>query len=240
MLPTEILQKVEKPREGFYSTKVLGSDAFPVRVFLPHGYEPNYPYPLVVMLHGKGGDEEKIIKLAPKISRRNFICIGLRGTKSLTNQEFQQGFSWGMGHDQDACLEEYIFKAVEMARRQYHIHSERVFLAGFCEGASQAYRVGLSHPDKFAGVASLNGLIPQGCRILSRLNELRGKPVFHAHGLVNSVAPLGQAQRDQKLLVNGGMMVTSRTYPTNHRIHVDMLRDLNAWIVDWIVREDEI
>lgn len=154
MLPTEVLHKVEKPKEGFYSTKVLGSDAFPVRVFLPHGYESRYPYPLVVMLHGKGGDEEKIIKLAPKISRRNFVCIGLRGTKSLTNQEFQQGFSWGMGHDQDACLEEYIFKAVEMARRQYHIHSERIFLAGFVK--EPARPIGLVFPI----LISLPGLPP--------------------------------------------------------------------------------
>jgi len=239
MLPTETTRKVERPREGYYATKVLGSDAFPVRMFLPHGYEPNYPYPLLVMLHGKGGDEDKIIKLAPKISRRNFVCLSLRGPRPIIEQELMTGFSWGLGKDQDSITEEYIFRSIENARRQFHIHSERIFLVGFCEGASQAYRIGLANPDKFAGVASLNGLIPSGGRPLARLKELRGKPVFHAHGLVNSVAPLSMASKDARLIQTAGMVVTSRTYPTNHRIHVDMLRDLNSWIVDLICKEDE-
>lgn len=239
MLPTETTRKVEKPREGYYATKVLGSDNYPVRMFLPNGYEPNYPYPLLVMLHGKGGDEEKIIKLAPKISRRNFVCLSLRGPRPVIEQELMTGFSWGLGNNLEAMTEDYIFRSVENARRQFHIHSERIFLVGFCEGASQAYKVGLAHPDRFAGVASLNGLIPTGGRPLARLKELRGKNIFHAHGLVNSVASLNQATKDVRLMQTAGMNVISRTYPTNHRIHIDMLRDLNSWIVDLICKEDE-
>ena len=50
-----------------------------MRTFLPTGYEPKYPYPLLVFFHGQGGNEEQIIRLAPRLSRRNYICIGLRG-----------------------------------------------------------------------------------------------------------------------------------------------------------------
>jgi len=192
-----------------------------------------------VLLHGRGGDEEKVIKLSPKISRRNFVCMSLRGPKALLEQELLTGYSWGLGNQLESLTEDYIFKAVENARRQFHIHSERIFLVGFCEGATQAYRIGLAYPNHFAGVASLNGLLPRSGRPLARIKDLREKPIFHAHGLVNSVAPLTMAQQDSKLLQNAGLKLTTRTYPTNHRIHVDMLRDLNSWVVEQICKDEE-
>src|ERR1700745_55829 len=69
--------------EGFYTSAVPAeahaAPRWPLRASLPPGYEPNYPYPLVVFLHGHGGSDEQILRLAPRLSRRNYICIGLRG-----------------------------------------------------------------------------------------------------------------------------------------------------------------
>ena len=65
--------------EGFYTSEVPAPHACPVRTFLPTGYEPRYAYPLLIFFHGHGGNEEQILRLAPRLSRRNFICIGLRG-----------------------------------------------------------------------------------------------------------------------------------------------------------------
>jgi hypothetical protein len=31
-----------------------------MRTFLPTGYEPNYPYPLLVFLHGRGGSNRGV------------------------------------------------------------------------------------------------------------------------------------------------------------------------------------
>ena len=72
-----------RPAEGFYTSEVQAPKRLPVRTFLPTGYEPNYPYPLLVFLHGHGSSDEQIMKLAPRLSRRNFISIGLRGPEPL-------------------------------------------------------------------------------------------------------------------------------------------------------------
>src|SRR5439155_9722423 len=72
-------QTVFRPAEGFYTSQVQLPAPRPVRTFLPTGYEPNYPYPLLVFLHGHGSSEEQILNLAPHVSRRNYISIGLRG-----------------------------------------------------------------------------------------------------------------------------------------------------------------
>jgi phospholipase/carboxylesterase len=200
--------------------------------FLPAGYEPNYPYPLVVFFHGQGGNEKQIVRLAPRLSRRNYICVGLRGPQSVIRPENGQvGYSWNLEGQPDAFAEEYVFRAVEQARRSYHVHSERIFLAGFCEGASLAYRLGLSYPDKFAGVISLNGQMPRGGRPLLHWPKVRDLRILIGHGIANPMIPLTSAKRDHKLLYVAGIKVHLRTYPTTHRIHPDMLKDIDRWIM---------
>src|SRR3954470_5701631 len=96
------------PAEGFYVSEVAAPQAWPVRTFLPAGYEPNYPYPLLVFLHGHGGSEEQVLRLAPRLSRRNYICIGLRGPHLIGTKPDGRGcFSWGAEGGYDACIEDY-------------------------------------------------------------------------------------------------------------------------------------
>lgn len=224
--------------EGFYTSEVQSPERRTIRTFLPIGYEPNYAYPLLVFFHGHGGDEEQILRLAPRLSRRNYICIGLQGTEPVRpGPDGRAGYSWGQEGAPDGGVEEYVLRAVEQTRRSYHVHSERVYLAGFCEGATLAYRLGLSFPERFAGVLSLNGAMPRrGCPLL-RFPDLRGLRVFIGHGIANAVVPLALARRDHLLLYTAGLSVHMHTYPTTHRIHPDMLRDVNRWIMGHITDE---
>jgi phospholipase/carboxylesterase len=221
-----------RPAEGFYTSEVHTPGPLPVRTFLPAGYEPRYPYPLLVFFHGHGGNEEQILRLAPRLSRRNYISIGLRGPVAANPQgRDQAGYSWG-GSAYMAPLEDYLVRAVQQTRRTYHVHSERIYLAGFAEGATLAYRLALSLAGKVAGVISFNGCMPRHQRPLLRLPEARDLRVFIGHGIANAVVPLGLARADGRLLASAGLPVTLNTYPTNHRLHPDMLRDLNRWIID--------
>src|SRR4249919_3466028 len=113
-----------RPAEGFYNFQVQAPHVWPVRTFLPTGYEPNYPYPLLVLLHGHGSSEEEILRLAPNLSRRNYICIGLRGPRPLDPRpDGRPAYSWGLDGNFDTDIEEYVFRAVEQTRRNFHVHS---------------------------------------------------------------------------------------------------------------------
>jgi phospholipase/carboxylesterase len=220
-----------RPAEGFYTSELTAPQPLPVRTFLPVGYEPRYPYPLLVFFHGHGGNEEQILKLAPRLSRRNYVSIGLRGPLCLgpRGNSGPVGYSWG-GASHLSLIEDYLLQAVQETRRYCHIHSERIYLAGFAEGATLAYRLGLSFPDKLAGVISLNGNLPRYERPLLRLPEARALRVFIGHGIANSVVPLTMAKQDHRLLYSAGLPVEMKTYATNHRLHPDMLRDVNRWV----------
>ena len=144
----------------------------------------------------------------------------------------RMGYTWGPDGDCDTLVEDYVIRAVEQTRRSYHIHSERIFLAGFCEGATLAYRLGLTFPERFAGVISLNGAMPRRGGPLLRLPEARQLRVLIGHGIANSVVPLTMARQDYRLFYAAGLPVCMHTYPTTHRLHTDMLRDIDRWIME--------
>lgn len=232
MPTTNLTWRTFRPEEGFYVSEIQSPQRWPVRTFLPTGYEPNYPYPLLVFLHGQGGSEEQILKLAPRVSRRNYVCISLRGPQPVEQRpDGRMGYSWGTNGGSDSLIEDYVLRAVEQTRRTYHIHSERIFLAGICEGATLAYRLGLTFPERFGGVIALNGAMPRGGPIL-RLPQVRQLRVLMGHGIANAITPLATARQNFRLLYTAGLPVRLNTYLTTHRIHSNMLRDVNRWIMD--------
>jgi phospholipase/carboxylesterase len=231
MLYTDSALRTYRPAEGFYTSEVRTPRPLPVRTFLPTGYEPRYPYPLLVFFHGQGGNEEQILRLAPRLSRRNYIAISLRGPLPLgTRPDGRRGYSWGDGSC-ESQIEDYMLRAVEQTRRNYHVHSERIYLAGFGAGATLAYRLGLTFPERLGGVISLNGSMPRQGGPLLRLPEVRQLRVFIGHGIANAVVPLSLARADHRLLYTAGLSVVMHTYPATHRLHGDMLRDINRWII---------
>ena len=221
-----------RPAEGFYTSEVQHPRRLPVRTFLPTGYEPRYPYPLLVFFHGRGGNEEQILHLAPRLSRRNYICISLRGPRELgARNDGRVGYSWGTHGRTNTLIDDYVLRAVELTRRSYHVHSERIYLAGIGEGATLAYSLGLQFPEKFGGVISLNGALARSGGPLFRLPAVRQLRVFIGHGIANATVPLSLARQDHRLLYTAGLNVEMHTYPATHRLHPDMLRDINRWMI---------
>src|SRR4051794_14692052 len=64
-------------------------------MFVPQRYEPNYAYPLLVLLHGRGGDEHQMVRAMPALSWRNYVGLGLRGPEPSIRRGQEDGFSWG-------------------------------------------------------------------------------------------------------------------------------------------------
>jgi phospholipase/carboxylesterase len=231
-MPDTNYWRTDRPAEGSPTTQVL-APGLPVRTFLPEQYEPRYPYPLVVLFHGRGGNEEQVLRLAPRVSAQNFVFISLRGPESLGERaDGRPAYGWAH-HDLGGLMEEYVRLSVELARRTYHVHSERVYLAGINEGCEAAYRAGFALADKIGGVIALNGAMPRPAPgvPLFRLADVRNLRVFLGHGVANPDCPRAAADRDYRLLYAAGADVRYRTYPTGPKVHSEMLRDVNRWII---------
>jgi phospholipase/carboxylesterase len=229
--------------------------------FIPRQYEPNYAYPLLVLFHARGGDEDQLVRVMPALSCRNYVGLGLRGPEPVIKRDRLAGFSWGRDfelHDRSGLrsrarrseaeivrralfdpelddmdrLEEGVFTAIRKTRSLLHIHSERIFLAGCGEGAAVAYRFGLSYPERFAGVVAVNGWLPMGLHPLGRMKACRDLPILVVHGAWNSKHPLFNARRDVATLRAGGLRVAFQSYPSTHRLNSQMLGDVDTWLMN--------
>ena len=52
------------------------------------------------LLHGRGGDEEQLVRAMPALSWRNYVGLGLRGPELVTKRDRLVGFGWGREFEQ--------------------------------------------------------------------------------------------------------------------------------------------
>lgn len=234
--------RTDRPDEGDQTDPPEAAPGLPIRTVLPDQYEPRYPYPLLVVFHGRGGNEDLVLRLAPRLSVQNFLYVSLRGPEPLgVRADGRPAYGWAH-RDADGLLAEYVRLTVELTRRTYHVHSERVYLVGVNEGADAAFRAGFALAGQIGGVIALNGLMPRpsGGNPLFNLRQARRLRVFLGHGAANPAVPRADAVRDYKVLYAAGTDVRYRTYPTNHRLHTEMLRDVNRWVIGNVNAEHDL
>ena len=238
MTQTNSFWRLDRPPEGFFTAEVpVGASALTVRTYLPEAYQPRYAYPLLVLFHPRGSNEERVLRLAPRVSRRNFVAISLRGPDLLgVRPDGRMACGWGAA---DGAADAVV-RAVEQTRRAVHIHSERIYLVGVCDGADAAYRAAFALGGKVAGVAALNGSVPRADgRPVFTAAQVRDLKVMIGHGTANPTVPFASAARDYRVFYGAGADVTLTGYATGHRLHPDMLRDLNRWVVGHVNAEHD-
>ncbi|MDZ4783472.1 MAG: alpha/beta hydrolase-fold protein [Planctomycetia bacterium] len=208
----------------------------PHTLFTPLHYEANYAYPLLVWLHGPGGDERQLKRIMPHVSLRNYVGIAPRGTSRVTASRGEQGgYDWPQTHQDYVQAEGRVFDAIQAASLQLNISPTRIFLAGFDTGGTLALRLAMAHPTQFAGVLSLGGRFPTARAPLSRLNHARQVPLFLATGCDSTEYPPEDVCADLRLFHAAGMSVALRQYqPCGHEISTVMLADMDRWMMEQI------
>jgi phospholipase/carboxylesterase len=148
---------------------------------VPSGYRPGRAAPLVVMLHGAGGNAGHSIGLARDHAERlGFLVLAPKS----------QGASWDIisarrfGPDVtglDAALQD-VFAA-------YSVDPGRVAVGGFSDGASYALSLGLINGGLFSGVLAFSpGFISPGPQ--------QGRPrIFISHGRADPILPIDDTSR---------------------------------------------
>lgn len=203
----------------------------PHALFVPMHYEPNYSYPLVVWLHGPGDDERQLQRIMPLISLRNYLAVGPRAT---ANVKGRRGYEWRQSEREIDAAESAVFHCIDLVSERFNVASQRVFLAGFAGGGTMAFRLGLRHPQRFAGVLSLCGAFPSGHMPLARLSQARRLPLFIAHGRDAENYSVDQSCDELRLFHSAGLSVTLRQYPCGEELTTNMLSDMDRWMMELV------
>ena len=204
-------------------------------LFAPLHYAPGYAYPLIVWLHGCGGDERQLQRVMPQLSMQNYLAVAPRGIQLPDEGENERPrYGWTQSDEHIQQAEQRVFDAIELAGRKFHVSRRRVFLTGFDAGGTMAMRIAMSHPARFAGALSLCGAFPTGRTPFCNLVAARRLGIFLATGRGSLEFPAERVCEDLRLLHTAGLSITLRQYPCGHELMPQMLRDVDRWIIDQI------
>lgn len=203
----------------------------PNAISVPQYYETKYAYPLIVWLQPAGCRAPDIKQIMPVLSERNYF--GTLSRLSFAIGDLRDPLALGerlpgaspvpLNWAQD------IRRDVLHVRRNFHIHSERIYLAGIGAGASAAMQMLLEKPEWFAGAIALDPDLELAQVSLRNLRELSGKRLF-----TTSVMRSAELSDLERLCFGAGMDVTHKNYPTELSLHRRVLLDVDSWLMSEI------
>lgn len=153
----------------------------PYRLYVPQSYDGTNPAPLIVALHGFGGDQDYFFNSVPDLpellERYGFIFVAPMGlardgwygaplhvpgdaprsgggpapTPPRTSEE-EAAYR--------ALSEQDVLTVLDMVRQEYRIDPERIFLMGHSMGGFGTWWLGQKYADTWAAIAPLSGVLP--------------------------------------------------------------------------------
>jgi phospholipase/carboxylesterase len=182
---------------------------------------------LILLLHGRGSDEDEIFPLAGYLPESAAVAA-LRAPLPEG-----PGYAWfenrGVGRPVAASLAATI-AFVERWLDEEAGDFEEAWLVGFSGGAAMAGALVLHDPERFAGVAALHGTFPFEAGMPVVPGRLRGIPVLYGRGAHDFVIPRELTERTRSYLASeSGAELTDREYPSGHELDAQELDDLSCW-----------
>jgi phospholipase/carboxylesterase len=192
--------------------------------------------PALILLHGRGADENDLMGLAEYFDERLYV-ISVRAPYQWMHGP---GFTWfeieDIGSPDPAMFAESYAKLIRFLHdvpKFFPVDHTKIILCGFSMGAMMSYVVALHEPELVNGVMALSGLIP-GSTIKSgyELDKLEKKHFFIAHGVHDSVIPVSFGRKARDILTGASADVTYREYEMDHQISEETLNDMIKWIAN--------
>lgn len=180
----------------------------------------------------KSSDDSSDLKRRKKILLRNAGVPDLMLKLKEEHEKRKESYDWPQTEDGISEAERQIFDCISLAQEKCNVSSSNVYLAGFDTGGTMAFRIAMQFPQYFAGVASFGGRFPLGYVPLGQWPTVRNLPALLTIGQKSRTYSPKAAAEDLKLFYTAGLSVSARQYDCGQEISLEMLQDLNRWIME--------
>ena len=168
------------------------------RVLIPENYEKADKVPLILMLHGGGGDENEFPDLAggairDELSKRGYMAV-CPAYSSRTP---------GFVADQ--------VQLIELMRKEFpKVDPKRIYCTGLSMGGFSTYTMGTTHPEIFAAICCVSGT-----GRADAAEKLKDVPTMILQGGADAVVPPAGAKRVEARMKELGETVEMHLFPVN-------------------------
>jgi predicted esterase len=213
---------IARPRKEPASMPVPGQHALGLEsapntlLYVPAGIGAVQPAPLILLLHGAGGEAAGGLGLLSAFAESHKIVLAAPSSRTST----WDGVRGTFGPDV-----EMINQALERIFQLVFVDPNRIAVGGFSDGASYALGLGLANGGLFSRVIAFSpGFVPPVPRT--------GKPcLFVSHGEGDTVLPIDRTSRRLvPLLKTDDYDVTYREFPGGHSVPTAISREAINWL----------
>ena len=185
--------------------------------------------PVLLLLHGTGGDENDLLPLARMIAPEA-ATLSVRGNVLERGApRFFRRLAEGVFDLDDLRVRTgELAQFIEAAAAEYGFALDSVYALGLSNGANIAASLLLSQPAALAGGILLRAMVPFEP---SPVPDLGGKSVLMSQGRTDPLIPAAMAERLASLLREGGARVEVAWQPGGHQIGRGDVMVAQEWLV---------
>jgi pimeloyl-ACP methyl ester carboxylesterase len=181
---------------------------------LPPDYDPAVPTPLLVVLHGGVSRAQPEQDPVAYVVADEFATLAAREGWIALYPFGQVGATWwdkaGMANVRDL---------VRAVKRECSVDDDRVWLAGFSDGASAAFLYGMISPNDYAAFVALNGHMGVGSldgNLPTYAPNLSNTPVYAVTTFDDPLYPSRIMRRTIEMAREAGAQILYRELPGTH------------------------
>ncbi|MDI3240987.1 dienelactone hydrolase family protein [Arthrobacter sp. AL08] len=188
--------------------------------------------PLLVMMHGYGRDESRMVKLFGSLPS-GFSCAALRGPK-----EIGDGYGWFLldyflTHDfaDVIAAANAVFSWIESVKSQH----TSISLLGYSQGMAMATTLLRLRPAEFRAAVGLSGFVLDN-ELLAMSESFESRPPFFWGRDRDDLVINAAAGEHTEEWLHEHTQLTARTYPgTGHAISAAELVDVSAFLRHYVL-----
>jgi phospholipase/carboxylesterase len=204
---------VERRASGF---QTLGLDIHrDGLLYVPANYQAEKPVPLILMLHGAGGDAESALGLLEGfVEPVGAVLLAVDSRRE----------TWDVIINQYGSDVAFIDRALTQTFTRCAIDANRIAIAGFSDGASYALSVGLANGDLFTHVMAFSP------GFIAPTNQIDTPQIFISHGERDTVLPIDRCSRQiVPRLEQAGYQVVYQEFDGGHTVPQAIVRGAVNW-----------
>jgi phospholipase/carboxylesterase len=192
--------------------------------------------PMLILLHGMGGNEVDFLNQTDSFDSR-FLIVSVRAPFHQTAGSaawYSAAAERELLHankPQGEYSRDVVAKLIPKAIQLFKTNPDQVYLLGFCQGAGVALGVLLLHPQLVAGVVSISGqLLPEIRTYMSTPESLKGKPILMMHGLQDAYHPISSSRATNALLSTLPVTLEYHEYYMGHQLILETITKAQEWL----------
>jgi phospholipase/carboxylesterase len=185
-------------------------------LYLPAGYRADRPMPLVVMLHGAGGNPRRVLSFVTSLADSAGVML-------LAPQS--AGMTWDVIRGRYGPDVAFIDRTLAHVLTHYAVDTARLAIGGFSDGATYALSLGITNGDLFTHVIAFSPgfMVPAAQRGAPRL--------FVSHGTKDQVLSIDAcSRRIVRRVRDAGYDVLYREFEGGHTVPPAVAREAFTWL----------